>query len=260
MEKLLACFAAFLVCTTSIHSQVEEPGDGILRTKRGVPVLPRKGDWAVGIDATPFFRYAGNIFTSNNNPYYPVFGFTAQVPGAIFGKYKLSEKTTIRGALLIGVSTETSKSANTINPDLVDKRTISALSIGLVGGLERNRQVFGRLAGIYGVQAGVRKDPYNSGIYMGKFRFKDAYQSDNNFKRTGGNTYSVMAGGFLGVEFFVAPRIALAGEFAYNVSFYFQGNRKNVPETGDETILDYGGTGVEFAPGESGNLQLLFYF
>jgi len=260
MKKLLIWIPVILLCTTVIHAQLQEPGGEILRTKRGVPILPQTGDWAIGIDATPFFRYLGNIFTSNNNPYYPVFGFTAQVPGAIFVKYKISETTTYRCALLIGISTQTSKSQNTINPDLVNKTTTSALNIGLVGGIQKNRQVFGRLTGIYGLQAGIMKDPYNAGTYMGKLSFKDANDSNNNYKRTGGNTYSVLAGGFVGVEFFFAPRMALAGEFAYNILFYTQGNRKNVPETGDKTILDYGGMGVEFTPSESGNLQLLFYF
>ena len=135
-----------------------------------------------------------------------------------------------------------------------------ALSIGLVGGIQKNRQIFGRLVGIYGVQAGFMRDPYNAGTYMGKLSFKDAYDSDNNYKRSGGNTYSAMLGGFVGVEFFFAPRLALAGEFAYNVLFYTQGERKNIPETGDETIMDYGEIGVEFAPSQSGNLQLLIYF
>ncbi len=37
---------------------------------------------------------------------------------------------------------------------------------------------------------------------MGKLSFKDANDSNNNYKLTGGNTYSFMAGGFVGVEFF----------------------------------------------------------
>ncbi len=243
-----------------IHSQVQESEGKVLRSKKGVPVLPQTGDWAIGIDATPFFQYIGNIFTTNNNPYFPEFGFTAQAPGAILGKYKISETTTYRGALLIGVSNITSKSQNPVNPDLVDKTTTSAITIGLVGGIQKNRQIFGRLVGIYGVQAGIIKEPYDGGTYQGKLIFKDANDSNNNYKLTGGNTYSLMAGGFVGIEFFFAPRMALAGEFGYDLLFYTQGDRKYVPETGTENITDYGRTGVELAPTASGNLQLLFYF
>ncbi|MBA7568943.1 hypothetical protein ES708_10680 [subsurface metagenome] len=260
MKKLLVFLSVILICTTVIQGQVQEPGDKILRTKKGVPVLPQTGDWAIGIDATPFFQYLGNIFTTNNNPYFPAFGFTAQAPREIFGKYNISETTTYRGALLIGVSNNTSRSQNAADPDLVNKTTTSALTIGLVGGIQKNRQMFGRLVGIYGVQAGIINEPYNAGTYMGKLSFDDANDSNNNFKFTGGNTYLIMAGGFVGVEFFFAPRMALAGEFGYDILFYTQMNRKNVPENGAETITDYGVIGVEFAPTASGNLQLLFYF
>ncbi len=260
MKKLLILLSALLICLTAIQAQMEDPEDEVLRTKKGVPILPQTGDWAIGIDATPFFRYIGNFFTTNNNPYYPVFGFTAQVPGTIFAKYKVSATTTYRGALLIGASNETNKSQNVTDPDLVDKTTTSALTIGLLGGIQKNRQVFGRLVGFYGVQAGIMKDPYNAGTYLGKLSFKDANDSNNNYKNVGGSTYSIMAGGFVGVEFYFAPNMALAGEFGYNINFYTQGKRQYVPESGTETTTDYGGSGVELAPSASGNLQLLFYF
>jgi hypothetical protein len=260
MKKLLICIPVFLMCAMLLEVQAQDPEDDILRTKKGVPILPQAGDWAIGIDASPFFHYFGNFFTNNNNPYSPAFGFTAQTPGAIYGKYKVSDRTTYRGALLIGISNEISKSPNAVDPDQVNKTITSAVSVGLIGGLQFNRQVFGRLIGIYGIQAGVLAEPYDAGTYMGKLSYKDGNDSDNNFKRTGGNTYSFLAGGFIGVEFFIAPRIALAGEFSYDVRFYTQGKRKYVPETGTETTTDYGEMGLELAPGESGNLQLLFYF
>ena len=260
MKKLLVTLSVILLCLTAALAQAEGQGDVVLRTKKGVPVMPQVGDWAIGINATPFFMYLGNIFTTNNNPYFPSFGFTAQAPGAIYGKYIASKTTTYRGTLLIGVSNETTKSQNAIDPDLVDKTTISALSVGLIGGIQKNREMFGRLVGYYGAQAGVMMDPYNAGFYMGKLSYKDANDSDNDYKNTGGNTFSFMAGGLVGVEFFFAPRMALSGEFGYDLVFYTQGNRKNVPATGTETITDYGVTGIQFEPRASGSLQLLFFF
>jgi len=112
-----------------------EPGSDVLTNKRGIAIKPVSGDFAVGIDATPFFRWAGNLF-SNNNPYSPSFGFTAQAPGSIFGKYKVSSTTTYRAVLLIGYTSETDKSPNSTDPDMVDKTSASALTIGLTGGIE----------------------------------------------------------------------------------------------------------------------------
>ena len=180
---------ALLICFMPLRMQAQDAENNVLRTKKGVPVLPRAGDWALGIDATPFFRYFGNIFTNNSNPYYPVFGFTAQVPGAIYGKFMISESTTLRGTLLLGVTNVVSRSRNATNPDQVNKTITSAIDIGLIGGIERSRKVFGRLAGFYGVRAGIMKDPYDAGTYTGKLSFKDANNSDNNYRRTGGNTF-----------------------------------------------------------------------
>jgi hypothetical protein len=34
---------------------------------KGEPFLPGKKDWSIGIDATPFLNYAGNMFSSAGN-------------------------------------------------------------------------------------------------------------------------------------------------------------------------------------------------
>ena len=258
MKKLFISLFVFLCCTAIIHIQAQDSGTDVLRTKKGVAVLPEVGDWAIGIDATPFFRYVGNIFA--NNPYAPSFGFTAQAPGAIFGKYKVTETVSYRGTLLFGITNETTKSPNATDPDQIDKTTTSALSIGLVGGIQVSRVVFGRLSGFYGAQAGIMKDPYDAGTYTGALSFKDGNDSDNDYKAVGGSTYGIMAGGFIGIEYFFAPRMALAGEFGYDLMFYTQGKRKYKPATGDEIVTDFGGNGIELTPNASGNLQLLFYF
>lgn len=260
MKKSVTCIFAILICCSPLRVRSQDNQDQLLRTKKGVPVLPKAGDWALGIDATPFFRYFGNLVNNAGNPYIPSFGFTAQNPGTIYGKYKISESTTLRGNLLLGITNDVTKSQNGTNPDQVDKTIVSAIDIGLIGGIERSRKVFGRLAGYYGVQAGILKEPFNAGTFIGKRSFKDANDSDNNFHISGGNTYSILGGGFAGVEFFIAPRIALAGEFNYNLRLYTQTERKNIDAAGTENILDYGGRGVELAPAQSGNLQLLLYF
>ena len=50
-----------------------------LTSKKGEPILPEAGDWAIGIDATPFLNYAGNFFgkTTNNNA--PTFNFFTNI-------------------------------------------------------------------------------------------------------------------------------------------------------------------------------------
>ena len=257
MRKLLISLV-LVTATLGIYAQSEAE---VLKTKKGVPIKPGVGDFAIGIDATPFFQYFGNLF-SGNNPYYPYFGFTAQAPGSIFGKYKASATTTYRASLLIGYSTGTDKSQNFIDPDQDDKTTTSALTIGLFGGIEKHRDFFGRLSGYYGAQAGIGKDPYfdAANSYYGQLSYKDGNDSNNDYKVTGGSTYYVQAGGFAGVEFYIAPRLALMGEFGYYLTFYSEGKRINKPATGAETTISSGGGGFDMMPANSGNLVLLFYF
>jgi hypothetical protein len=257
MKKILIS----LVLTTAVLSLNAQDDSEVLKTKKGVPIKPEVGDWAIGIDATPFFRYAGNLF-AGNNPYSPSFGFTAQAPGAIFGKYKASTTTTYRAILLVGVSTETEKDPNSTDPDQVDKLTTTALTVGLLGGLEKHRNIFGRLSGYLGAQGGIRVDPYyDAGNgYYGSLSYKDGNDSNNDYKESGGSTFSIIAGGMAGVEFFIAPRIALTGEFGYNLVFFTEGKRTGKPASGSETTISLGGMGVEFMPMASGNLVLVIYF
>lgn len=257
MRKILIS-SILLAAAMLLHAQGESE---VLTTKKGVPIKPSAGDFAIGIDATPFFEYAGNLFSSNNR-FSPSFGFTAQAPGSIFGKYKVSETTTYRAALLIGFSNEADKSTNVTNPDQIDKTTTSALTIGLTGGIEKHREIFGRMSGYYGAQAGIGKEPYYDASqgYYGRLSFKDENNSDNDYKETGGNTYCVSAGGFAGLEFFIAPRMALTGEFGYYLEVFTQGKRTGKPATGPEFTIDAGSMGLDLMPAASGNLVLLFYF
>ena len=58
-----------------------------LTSKKGVPILPEKGDYAIGVDAIPFFQYVGNMFNANAFNPGPAFNFTAPTPFIIYGKY-----------------------------------------------------------------------------------------------------------------------------------------------------------------------------
>ena len=46
-----------------------------LTSKKGEPFLPEAGDWAVAIDANPFFTYAQSIFGKTNGTAAPTWNF-----------------------------------------------------------------------------------------------------------------------------------------------------------------------------------------
>lgn len=252
--KRIILFAVIIVTGFSFCFGQEETEE-VLKSKKGIPILPPTGSWAIGIDASPIFRYVGNIFSTNVNSYVPSFGFTAQTPGAIYVKHKITPTKTYRFVLLIGVSNET------VNEDDNIKRIYSAIQLGLTAGVEKSKELFGRMVGVYGLQAGVMKTPYNiGGGHYGKLNYKNSLPGATQYIETGGNTFGVVLGGFVGIEYFIAPRVALAGEFGLDLVGYLNQKREYQPSPGTNITQDYGGSGVQLSPTQSGNLQLLFYF
>ena len=249
------CFL-LIASILSIALMAQENSSEPLTNKKGIPLHPQKGDWAIGIDATPFFQYFGNFYAADNNNT-PEFGFTANNPGAIYAKYVLSSKTKIRGILHIGITSETEKETNFSDPDNPHKRNTSGVSFGLTAGLEKTKNIYGRFAGIYGAQIYLMLSPYDG---SGRISYKDANDSDNDWVEKGGRTSSIGVGGFIGVEFYIAPKVSLSGEFCLDIGGSVTGDRILKPVRGNETTIELGGSSFSFAPAASGDLVILFYF
>ena len=268
MKKFTILLALALICFTAISQ------DQKLTNKKGIPILPESGDWCVSIDATPFLNYFGGFF-SDAGATAPYWGFTAQNPSAITGKYVVSNKMAYRATVLVGADRTTSKSTNFTDPDKIDKEIESALSIGLLAGIERYTNVNSRLRGIYGLQAGVEKHPYYgenplyystlSGTYTisGSYNYLNGDDDDFNEKVSGGNTWTLKAGVFVGAEYFFAPKISLSGKFGYGLSFFTQAKQTVTPsETSglDEYEIPGSSCGISLSPCTSGSLVMSIYF
>lgn len=152
-----------------------------LTSKKGEPILPEAGDWAIGIDATPFLNYAGNFFGKTNNNNAPTFNFFTNNL-TITGKYFQEATTAYRGTLRIGFNnnntremvanrmfTAPSLTANgfpTAAPMVENSWKTSGLNIGLSAGIEK-RKGKTRLQGFYGGEVGIslstKKDVFEYG-------------------------------------------------------------------------------------------------
>ncbi|MCX6297192.1 MAG: hypothetical protein NTX97_14265 [Bacteroidetes bacterium] len=92
---------AFAFCATGVYAQD-------LTSKKGEPILPEAGDWAISMDANPIFNFIGNAFKSDT---------TNSAPGTnwlnnnqtIIGKKFIDEKSAYRILFRIGFTSETSK-------------------------------------------------------------------------------------------------------------------------------------------------------
>src|SRR5437773_1804179 len=79
-----------------------------LTSKKGEPILPEAGDWGLGVDATPFINFAGNLFNNSVTNNAPSWNFLTNNQ-TIAGKYFTDEKTAYRGAIRLGFGSTTYK-------------------------------------------------------------------------------------------------------------------------------------------------------
>ncbi len=257
-------------------------------SKRGIPILPEAGDYSISVDASPFFAYFGNMFNGNAANVAPAFGFTAAHPFSITGKKMIDAKTAYRGIFRIGYTND--KFENYVKDDtyistdtltVVDTRSINQMNITLGVGLEKRRGK-GRLQGIYGGQflfgVNTNKESYEYGNIMNSKNISPTttdWTSGNAGQVTTRKVSDKKAAqfgfnlqGFVGVEYFFAPKFSVSGEVAYGIFLITQGEgvieQEEMPNTGDASVIGNIITGKEshfgFDTQVSAALNLNFYF
>lgn len=236
-----------------------------LTSKKGEPILPEAGDWAIGVDATPFLSYFGNMLngTANQSP----FGWNYTNSGnMITGKMFVSETMAYRGMLRIGFGSNTWTNplvddASTSTPVGMteDELKSSYNFIGLGGGLEWRRGK-GRLQGYYGgmlmFSIAGGKDTYSYGNAFSSTNtaptttidFMTGATAPSGTRTTEmkyGSTIAFGLRGFVGAEFFVLPKISVGGEFGWGVAFAKTG-------AGTQTSESWNGTGTTSTSSDTG--------
>jgi len=135
-----------------------------LTSKKGEPILPESGDWAISMDMNPIFQFVGNAFsgaTATNAA--PSVGWL-NTNQTIVGKKFIDEKTAYRVLFRIGVTNQTTKAmiadatvttapVYPATPAMVeDKMKNGATNVGIGVGKEMRRGKT-RLQGYYGADA-----------------------------------------------------------------------------------------------------------
>ena len=163
----------------------------------------------------------------------------------------------------------------------------SYTNVGLSFGIEKRRGKT-RLQGFYGVEGGIgfssgkntykygnalstsSKNPVSVDLANDGFNIstasgtpeainitKDTYSNDARIiKEKSGFGFEIGARAFLGAEFFIAPKMSIAGEFGWGIGYGFSGK----PKTSLESI---GNNGTELVVGQqelSGSKSSRFYF
>lgn len=292
MKKIII---AALLCLGSLsHISAQGPEGSVTPfvSKRGIPYLPEAGDFALGVDASPFLRYLGNFFNQSGTNEAPAFGNEY----GIYGKYFIEDNQAIRAKLYLEFSGKKYKQTvpndyeRLVNPGNteatgIDTRNDFNNNVALSIGYELRRGK-GRLQGFYGADLllgyGSSKETYN---YANPITPVNQAPSTYNFDQESLNhptkrplenklpySFTIGLGAFAGVEYFITPLISIGGEvnlgLLYNItgqrettSEYFLGNAvqktKKRERTFDSDNPDFK-MGLYTKP--AGSLFVMFYF
>ena len=235
-----------------------------LTSKKGEPFLPEAGDYAIGIDANPFLNYVGNFFGKQNNNTAPTWGF-ANNNFTITGKKFKDATNAYRASVRLGfdnasTKTETADRASTsavtypaLPAMVTNKYSHSNTNIAVSVGIEKRRGKT-RLQGVYGAEAGISygssKDKYTygnalaaSGTVVNVSAAGDGMNGNANITtdtygnaarvtvKKSGATFGIGVRGFVGAEYFVAPKVSIGGEFGWGIGFSMTGASKTTTES-----------------------------
>jgi hypothetical protein len=232
-----------------------------LTSKKGEPILPEAGDWAIGIDATPFLNYAGNFFGKTANNTAPTWDFLTGNNTITVKKFK-DAQTAYRATVRLGFTNTTDSrqivqpSTSAVNyPDMpsmvTDKHHMGSTRVGLGVGIEKRRGKT-RLQGYYGADVGFMitsdKDKYTYGNSLNptgtpaitvanSTNFGSNITTDtygNAARQTevkSGLGFNFGVRGFIGAEYFIFSKISLGAEFGWGIGFGMQGKSKTTVES-----------------------------
>lgn len=261
-----------------------------LTSKKGEAYLPEAGDWAIGIDATPFLGYFGNFFGGNGLNTAPSWNFLT-TNQTITGKYFVESGMAYRGSLRLNFGSDKSRTmaadrayvptgTETVDftgPMVENRMRSSYNNIALSGGLEWRKGTT-RLQGFYGAELGVgfgaTKDIYEYGNALSATVGVDADDDMDgsnvvaggpNFlgtsarvvERDNGSMMIVGLRGFIGAEYFVLPKLAVGGEFGWGLAYATTGYGSTTYETQDPTTP---AGGVEYTVEDTGTKTSSFGF
>lgn len=236
--KKTVLFATALFAVTAVSAQTGE-----ITSNRGENWLSQDGDWGLTFSATPLLNYAGNLFNGNMANGGAALNFL-QPDMIIRGKKLIDANTAYRGELRIGFGSDKTTTHVAQNPqptgatDLAfvdDVTKTSNMNIHLGAGIEK-RVGSTRVVGVYGAMFGI-------GFGSGKttYDYGNPTNADNPGLRTtetkDGSTFGLNLNAFAGIEWFVAPKISLSGEYTWGLSMTSTGDGSTTAESWDGTAV-----------------------
>jgi len=252
MKKLFLAFS-LLTATFAANAQNQTqttPANTPILSKKGYSILPEAGDWGLSFSASPIINYFGNAFHGTGVYTAPTTSYTTPYPNiaqpitAITGKYFLDANTAVRALLGVNMTSNTQKalvdqagSTSTPPAQVTDKFTASTTGFYIGAGLEKRKGI-GRVQGFYGAQAilGIASssNKYTYGNSLTATHQNDAPQfgqANGLLQTKSGSTFTIAVVGFIGVEYFFAPKVSLGAEYQWGPSMSFTGQGSTKVQT-----------------------------
>jgi hypothetical protein len=214
-----------------------------LTSKKGFPILPEAGDWSISFDAVPLLDYAFDKtrIMSSSPASSAGDALDYSISNNIVGKYMVDANKAYRGRLQLDFSRASDKTyvpkfGSTTGETVENTEATSTSNIVLGGGLQFYRGK-GRLRGYYGGEGLLRiqSGPSRSITYGNAL---DANNDDLRIKEEiAGMTFGLGVRGFIGAEYFFAPKMSIGAEFGWGIGFESTGDGETTSEFFDGTAV-----------------------
>ncbi len=275
-----------MICALAFCSVLACGQDGGLTSKKGMPIQPEADEYGLGFNAVPVLNYLGNALNGNAGNSINNSSYFVNSDNMLYGKKMVDANTAYRMRLRVRNNNTTWKNNVVMNgaisadSTVEDKWNRNDQLIGVGFGMEKRRGK-GRVVGVYGVEAAYMTaslhDKYTFGNQMGGqfvapmttsdfFSGTSAVSSSRATDVKWGRSHSIGANLFAGVEYFIASKVALGGEFTWGAAYTVTTKNSTEREvyTNDvetQTTTNAGSSGVTLDTGNYGGaISVLFYF
>lgn len=280
MKKRLLFVAAIVAASTTFAQ------DG-LTSKKGEAYLPEAGDWSIGFNADALTQYVGNLANGGSNGALGTGSWMDGTAGQeLRAKMFKDENTAYRLRARIGTSSNTSTvngkydadaDASTADVDYnVETKVSQGFSVVLGAGMEKRRGNT-RIQGYYGGEVFFGLLGGQTTTTADSRTLNDDYTNGGASRTTedkGGSTFTLGLGGFVGVEWFFAPKVSLGAEYTYGLGMRSTGEGEVTTEywgiapgstatsssLQTETAKGASSSSFSFDTGHTGNINLNFHF
>jgi hypothetical protein len=209
--------------------------------KKGANMLPQNGDWGISVKADPFINAATNIVTG-------MFGVKDESPisfdqyyvdNTFVGRRFVADNLAQRVIFNVG---RTSNTTNTMVSEIggaadamvKNSSRDASLHVALGAGQEWRRG-HGRLQGYYGADAMIYLAGGSTHNSFGNDIKKEAAGTTRVLVAKDGLSFGIGARGFLGAEYFFAPKMSVGAEFGWGLSLYMSGKGSSSTQSWDGT-------------------------